>query len=75
MLVPQGTNLIMEKMKVMGLARKRNYHGRWEELIQKATGILNTLFKIVEQKVTRFPRNVILDQVLLIREYPPPSRI
>ena len=57
-----GTNLIMEKMKVTGLTRKRNYHGRWEELIKKATGILNTLFKIVEQKVERFPRNIILDQ-------------
>ncbi|XP_063684828.1 heterogeneous nuclear ribonucleoprotein U-like protein 1 isoform X2 [Bolinopsis microptera] len=57
-----GTNLIMEKMKVTGLHRKRNYHGRWEELIQKATGILNTLFKIVEQKLERFPRNIILDQ-------------
>lgn len=57
-----GTNLIMEKMKVTGLARKRNYHGRWEELIKQATGILNTLFKIVEQKLERFPRNIILDQ-------------
>ena len=52
----------MEKMKITGLTRKRNYHGRWEELIQKATGILNTLFKIVEQKLERFPRNIILDQ-------------
>lgn len=57
-----GTNQIMEKMKVMGLARKRNYSGRWDELIHKATGILNGIFKVIPAKLERFPRNIILDQ-------------
>lgn len=53
-----GTNAIMEKMKVMGLARKRNYHGRWEVLIQQATQCLNRLIQIAARK----KRNYILDQ-------------
>ena len=38
-----GTNLIMEKMKVMGLGRKGNYAGRWDSLITKACKVLNEL--------------------------------
>ncbi|PFX28039.1 heterogeneous nuclear ribonucleoprotein U-like protein 1 [Stylophora pistillata] len=53
-----GTNSIMDKMKVMGLMRKRNYHGRWDALIKQATDILNKTFKIAERK----NRNYILDQ-------------
>ncbi|XP_077995530.1 heterogeneous nuclear ribonucleoprotein U-like protein 1 [Glandiceps talaboti] len=53
-----GTNLIMEKMKVMGLKRQKNYHGRWDQLIKQATNCLNQVFKIAERKV----RNYILDQ-------------
>lgn len=53
-----GTNLIMDKMKVMGLMRKRNYHGRWDALIKQATDVLNKIFKIAERK----NRNYILDQ-------------
>ena len=53
-----GTNTIMDKMKVMGLMRKRNYHGRWDVLIKQATDILNKVFKIAERK----NRNYILDQ-------------
>ncbi|KAL9951445.1 hypothetical protein ACROYT_G044106 [Oculina patagonica] len=53
-----GTNMIMDKMKVMGLMRKRNYHGRWDALIKQATDVLNKIFKIAERK----NRNYILDQ-------------
>ena len=53
-----GTNDILVKMKVMGLGRKRNYHGRWDALIKQATGILNEMLKIAKHK----NRNYILDQ-------------
>ena len=53
-----GTNSIMDRMKVMGLTRKRNYHGRWDALIKQATDILNKTLKIAELK----NRNYILDQ-------------
>ena len=53
-----GTNSIIEKMRVFGLTRKGNYHGRWDALIKKATGCLNTWLKIAEKRV----RNYILDQ-------------
>ncbi|XP_078517180.1 heterogeneous nuclear ribonucleoprotein U-like protein 1 isoform X2 [Lissotriton helveticus] len=53
-----GTNTIMEKMKVMGLRRQRNYAGRWDVLIQQATGCLNKHFQIASKK----KRNYILDQ-------------
>lgn len=39
-----GTDTLIDKMRVMGLPRKRNYHGRWEVLIDKATKCLNKLF-------------------------------
>ncbi|XP_051974062.1 heterogeneous nuclear ribonucleoprotein U-like protein 1 [Xyrauchen texanus] len=53
-----GTNAIMEKMKVMGLRRQRNYAGRWDILIQQATQCLNRLIQIAARK----RRNYILDQ-------------
>ena len=43
-----GTDTLIEKMKVNGLPRKNNYHGRWEVLISKATNCLNKLFQIGE---------------------------
>ncbi|CAL1571039.1 unnamed protein product [Knipowitschia caucasica] len=53
-----GTNAIMDKMKVMGLRRQKNYHGRWDTLIQQATQCLNRLIEIAARK----RRNYILDQ-------------
>ncbi|XP_063793901.1 heterogeneous nuclear ribonucleoprotein U-like protein 1 isoform X2 [Pseudophryne corroboree] len=53
-----GTNAIMEKMKVMGLRRQRNYAGRWDVLIQQATKCLNQLIQIASRR----KRNYILDQ-------------
>ncbi|KAF1540758.1 Heterogeneous nuclear ribonucleoprotein U-like protein 1, partial [Eudyptes schlegeli] len=54
-----GTNAIMDKMRVMGLRRQRNYAGRWDVLIQQATQCLNRLIQIAARK----KRNYILDQV------------
>ncbi|KAK5611912.1 hypothetical protein CRENBAI_007128 [Crenichthys baileyi] len=54
-----GTNAIMDKMKVMGLRRQRNYAGRWDVLIQQATQCLNRLIEIAARK----RRNYILDQL------------
>ena len=45
-----GTDTLIDKMKVMGLPRKNNYHGRWDKLIQKATAALNKLFIIGVKK-------------------------
>ncbi|XP_031719402.1 heterogeneous nuclear ribonucleoprotein U-like protein 1 isoform X1 [Anarrhichthys ocellatus] len=53
-----GTNAIMDKMKVMGLRRQKNYSGRWDVLIQQATQCLNRLIEIAARK----RRNYILDQ-------------
>lgn len=53
-----GTNIIIDRMKVFNLVRKRNYHGRWEELIKRASAVLNKLFKVAQKS----PRNYILDQ-------------
>jgi heterogeneous nuclear ribonucleoprotein U-like protein 1 len=53
-----GTNQIMDKMKVSGLMRRGNYHGRWEVLIKKATDILNRLLVMAGKN----PRNYIIDQ-------------
>ncbi|MEQ2270562.1 Heteroproteinous nuclear ribonucleoprotein U-like protein 1 [Xenotaenia resolanae] len=61
-----GTNAIMDKMKVMGLRRQRNYAGRWDVLIQQATQCLNRLIEIAARK----RRNYILDQVLLLHLHP-----
>ena len=35
-----GTNNLIDKMKVEGLSRKRNYTGRWEELIKQVRGMI-----------------------------------
>ncbi|VDN20934.1 unnamed protein product, partial [Dibothriocephalus latus] len=53
-----GTNLILDKMKVSGLNRKRNYAGRWDVLIEKATQCLNNLISLACKR----RRNYILDQ-------------
>ncbi|XP_071490609.1 uncharacterized protein [Diadema antillarum] len=53
-----GTNLIMDKMKVMGLRRQRNYAGRWDKLMDLATKCLNRFFEVAARK----RRNYILDQ-------------
>lgn len=54
-----GTNNLLERMKVQGLPRKRNYHGRWDVLISKCTRCFDELLKIA----TKRRRNYILDQV------------
>ena len=41
-----GSDTLIDKMRVMGLPRKNNYHGRWDVLIDKATKCLNKLFTI-----------------------------
>ncbi|XP_064557633.1 heterogeneous nuclear ribonucleoprotein U-like protein 1, partial [Zonotrichia leucophrys gambelii] len=53
-----GTNAIMDRMRVMGLRRQRNYAGRWDVLIGQATQCLNRLIQIAARK----RRNYILDQ-------------
>ena len=53
-----GTNNLIDRMKVMGLPRSRNYHGRWEVLIEKCTDCFNTLLKVASRR----KRNYILDQ-------------
>ena len=53
-----GTNNLIDRMKVMGLPRSQNYHGRWELLIDKCTECFNTLLKIAAKR----NRNYILDQ-------------
>lgn len=53
-----GTDTLIDKMRVMGLPRKRNYHGRWEVLIDKASKCLKKLFQIASRR----KRNYILDQ-------------
>ena len=53
-----GTNNLINRMKVMGLPRSRNYNGRWEVLIDKCTDCFNTLLKLAAKR----KRNYILDQ-------------
>ncbi|XP_014661374.1 PREDICTED: heterogeneous nuclear ribonucleoprotein U-like protein 1 isoform X2 [Priapulus caudatus] len=53
-----GTNTIIDKMRVNGLPRKRNYHGRWEALIDASTKCLNKLLELAQRE----RRNYILDQ-------------
>ncbi|EUB60394.1 Heterogeneous nuclear ribonucleoprotein U-like protein [Echinococcus granulosus] len=60
-----GTNLILDKMKVTGLTRKRNYHGRWDVLIDKANQCLNKLISIACKR----RRNYILDQRRKMRPF------
>jgi heterogeneous nuclear ribonucleoprotein U-like protein 1 len=54
-----GTNSLIDKMKVMGLTRQKNYSGRWDQLISKCTDCFNVLIKIASKR----RRNYILDQV------------
>lgn len=53
-----GTNNIIDKMKVMGLPRRKNYAGRWDVLIDKATKCLTRMLEIAAKK----KRNYIVDQ-------------
>lgn len=52
-----GTNSIMEKMKIMGVARKRDVGG-YSKLMDKAAKCLHRLFELAPTK----KRNYILDQ-------------
>ena len=54
-----GTNALIDRMKVNGLPRKKNYHGRWEVLISKCMECFNDLLKLAAKR----RRNYILDQV------------
>lgn len=56
-----GTNALIDKMKVNGLPRRRNYHGRWEALIERCTKCLNKLLELAYKR----RRNFIVDQVSL----------
>ena len=51
--------LVLFVRQVMGLARKRNYHGRWDVLIDLSTKCLNKMLEMAAHK----KRNYILDQV------------
>ena len=53
-----GTNLALEQMKVPGLLRKHNYGERFDRLMDRATGIFNTLL----DRAYKTARNYILDQ-------------
>ncbi|XP_055805187.1 uncharacterized protein LOC129874004 [Solanum dulcamara] len=53
-----GTNLALDLMKVPGLLRKQNYGERFERLMDRATGIFNTLLS----RASQIPRNFIIDQ-------------
>nr|CAD1832157.1 unnamed protein product [Ananas comosus var. bracteatus] len=53
-----GTNLALDQMKVPGLLRKNNYGERFERLMNRATGIFNTLLA----RAAKTPRNYIIDQ-------------
>ncbi|GJX04696.1 heterogeneous nuclear ribonucleoprotein U-like protein 1 [Tanacetum coccineum] len=53
-----GTNLALDQMKVPGLHRKHNYGERFNHLMDRATGIFNTLIT----RASRTPRNFIIDQ-------------
>ncbi|KAL2467238.1 heterogeneous nuclear ribonucleoprotein U-like protein 1 [Abeliophyllum distichum] len=53
-----GTNSALEQMKVPGLLHKNNYGERFEHLMDRATGIFNTLLS----RASMIPRNFIIDQ-------------
>ncbi|GFZ06259.1 hypothetical protein Acr_18g0004290 [Actinidia rufa] len=53
-----GTNLALDQMKVPGLLRKNNYGERFDRLMDRATGIFNTLLS----RAAKTPRNYIIDQ-------------
>ncbi|KMT04494.1 hypothetical protein BVRB_8g181600 [Beta vulgaris subsp. vulgaris] len=53
-----GTNLALDKMKVSGLSRKFNYSERFDRLMDRATGIFNTLLS----RASKISRNYVIDQ-------------
>lgn len=53
-----GTNLALDQMKVPGLMRKSNYGERFNRLMDRATGIFNTLLS----RASQVSRNYIIDQ-------------
>ncbi|KAH9623113.1 hypothetical protein KSS87_013692 [Heliosperma pusillum] len=53
-----GTNLALDQMKVPGLLRKNNYGERFDKLMDRATGIFNTLLS----RASKLARNYIIDQ-------------
>lgn len=53
-----GTNSLIERMKVMGLPRRKNYSGRWDVLIEKSTRSVNKLLDMGARTL----RNFIYDQ-------------
>ncbi|XP_018015790.1 heterogeneous nuclear ribonucleoprotein U-like protein 1 isoform X2 [Hyalella azteca] len=53
-----GSNDLIDKMKVQGMKRKRNYAGRWDQLISACTRSLNDLLHLAYNK----HRNYIIDQ-------------
>ena len=53
-----GTDAIIDKMKVMGLPRHRNFSGRFEVLMQKSTDVFNNCLSSAQKT----KRNLILDQ-------------
>lgn len=53
-----GTNSLIDKMKVNGLPRRRNYAGRWDALIDRCTKCLNKLLELAYKR----RRNFIVDQ-------------
>ena len=53
-----GTNNLIDRMKVQGLSRKRNYSGRWEALIEMCTNCFNDLVRVASKR----RRNYIIDQ-------------
>ena len=55
-----GTNSLIDRMKVTGLHRKNNYHGRWDILISKSLECFDDILKMASKR----RRNYILDQVL-----------
>ncbi|KAL6987255.1 hypothetical protein U1Q18_013006, partial [Sarracenia purpurea var. burkii] len=52
------TNLALDQMKVLELMCKLNYGERFDRLMNRATGIFNTLLS----RIAKTPRNYILDQ-------------
>jgi hypothetical protein len=58
----QGTNVYLDRMKVMNLARWKNYHGRWDVLISKCTKCFEEVKEGFTQirsttLITSFPSN------------------
>ena len=55
-----GSDTLIDKMKVMGLPRKNNYHGRWDVLIDKATKCLNKLFEMGKFFICTFIKQILM---------------